>query len=75
MKDIYKEEELTIPEGVTVDIKSRTIRVKGPRGTLTNDFHHVNMDIQKISAEKIRLVVWHGVRKHVACLRPIASLI
>ncbi|KAK9707939.1 60S ribosomal protein L9B, partial [Basidiobolus ranarum] len=75
MKDIYKEEELTIPEGVTVDIKARVVRVKGPRGTLSNNFHHVNMEIKKISATKIRLVVWHGVRKHVACLRTISSLI
>ncbi|ORX99585.1 large subunit ribosomal protein L9e, variant [Basidiobolus meristosporus CBS 931.73] len=75
MKDIYKEEELTIPEGVTVDIKSRVVRVKGPRGTLSKDFHHVNMDIKKISAKKVRLVVWHGARKHVACLRTISSLI
>ncbi|ORY05117.1 large subunit ribosomal protein L9e, variant [Basidiobolus meristosporus CBS 931.73] len=75
MKDIYKEEELTIPEGVTVDVKARVVRVKGPRGTLSKDFHHVNMDIKKISATKIRLVIWHGARKHVACLRTIRSLI
>ncbi|ORX91855.1 large subunit ribosomal protein L9e, variant [Basidiobolus meristosporus CBS 931.73] len=75
MKDIYKEEELTIPEGVTLDIKARVVRVKGPRGTLSKDFHHVNMEIKKVGANKVRLSVWHGARKHVACLRTIASLI
>jgi ribosomal protein L6P/L9E len=34
MKDIYKEESLDIPEGVTVTIKARIITVVGPRGTL-----------------------------------------
>lgn len=34
MKQIYKEEELAIPEGVTVAIKARIITVVGPRGTL-----------------------------------------
>ncbi|KAK9767132.1 60S ribosomal protein L9B [Basidiobolus ranarum] len=73
MKDIYKEEELTIPEGVTIDIRARVVRVKGPRGTLSKDFHHVNMEIRKMSDKKVRLVIWHGVRKHVACLRTIRS--
>lgn len=34
MKQIYKEEELDIPEGITVAIKARIITVVGPRGTL-----------------------------------------
>lgn len=35
MKDIYQDEDLTIPEGVKVTIKARTVVVEGPRGTLT----------------------------------------
>jgi hypothetical protein len=34
MKQIYKEEELVVPAGVTVAIKARVITVVGPRGTL-----------------------------------------
>ncbi|GAA5832699.1 hypothetical protein JCM3770_006281, partial [Rhodotorula araucariae] len=34
MKQIYKEEELEVPEGVTVAVKARVITVTGPRGTL-----------------------------------------
>lgn len=34
MKDIYKEEEIIVPEGVSLEIKSRAITVTGPRGTL-----------------------------------------
>ena len=46
MRDVLKTEELDIPEGVTVDIKSRVITVKGPRGTLTKNVRHIDMDIR-----------------------------
>ncbi|KAI6034359.1 hypothetical protein PISMIDRAFT_670449 [Pisolithus microcarpus 441] len=79
MRDILKTEELDIPEGVTVEIKSRVIKVTGPRGTLTKNVRHVDMDIRALKAgkdkTKVTLAVWQGGRKHVACLRTIRSLI
>lgn len=35
MLSIYKDLDLEIPEGVTVEVNSRVITVKGPRGELT----------------------------------------
>lgn len=75
MKDIYKDEDFEIPEGVTVNVKSRLVTVKGPRGELTKSLRHINMEIKKVSERKIKLIVWHGGRKHVACLRTVRSLI
>jgi len=77
MRDILKTEELEIPDGVTVSVKSRVIIVTGTRGTLTKSVRHVNMDIRliKAKANKVTLAVWQGNRKHVACLRTIKSLI
>ncbi|KAI5478135.1 60S ribosomal protein l9 [Pseudohyphozyma bogoriensis] len=83
MKQIYKEEELDIPEGVTVSVKARIITVTGPRGTLVKNAQHVDMSIRVIHPSekavkpisKVKLVVWHGGRKHVACLRTIRSMI
>lgn len=77
MRDILKTEELEIPDGVTVSVKSRVIVVTGPRGTLTKTVRHVNMDIRliKTKTNKVTLAVWQGNRKHVACLRTIKSLI
>ncbi|KAF9906404.1 hypothetical protein BX616_000741 [Lobosporangium transversale] len=75
MKDIYKEEILPVPANVEVQIKSRIVTVTGPRGTITKNFRHAEMDIVKLDTARIRLVVWHGKRKHVACLRTIRSLI
>ncbi|KAF9247314.1 ribosomal protein L6 [Melanogaster broomeanus] len=79
MRDVLKTEELDIPEGVTVEIKSRVIKVTGPRGSLTKNVRHVDMDIRVVKAgknkSKVTLAVWQGGRKHVACLNTIRSLI
>ncbi|KAL4076083.1 ribosomal protein L6, alpha-beta domain-containing protein [Scleroderma yunnanense] len=79
MRDILKTEELDVPEGVTVEIKSRLIKVTGPRGTLTKNVRHVDMDIRVVKSakdkRKVTLAIWQGGRKHVACLNTIRSLI
>lgn len=77
MRDVLQTEELDIPEGVEVTIKSRLISVTGPRGVLTKNVRHVNMDIRLLKGKstKVTLAVWQGGRKHVACLRTIRSLI
>jgi len=78
MKDIYKDEELIIPEGVTVQIKARDIHVEGPRGKLHKNVRHINLDIRLIKTPKhtkVHLLVFGGGRKHVACLRTVKSLI
>lgn len=73
MKDIYVNHDVPIPKGVTVEIKARTVKVTGPRGTLTKSFNHVDCQIQKIANKKVRVLVWQGARKHVACIRTVAS--
>jgi large subunit ribosomal protein L9e len=77
MRDVLKTEELDIPEGIEVSIKARLISVTGPRGTLTKNIRHVDMDIRLLKGKttKVTLAVWQGGRKHVACLRTIKSLI
>ncbi|WOO85545.1 60S ribosomal protein L9-A [Vanrija pseudolonga] len=74
MKDLSSVETLAIPADVTVKVKARTITVTGPRGTLTKNVGHVAMDIQ-IVGQKVTFTVWHGGRKHVACLRTIKSAV
>ncbi|KAG4300556.1 hypothetical protein PCK1_003185, partial [Pneumocystis canis] len=74
MKDIYKQQELIIPEGVCVNIKARVIHVSGPRGELVKNFKHVQVDLFK-TKNRICIVTWHGHKKQIACLRTIRSLI
>ncbi|KAJ2720924.1 60S ribosomal protein L9B [Coemansia sp. Benny D115] len=73
MKHIQKDDIINIPEGVTVSIKSRNITVTGPRGTLTRDLRHIQMDIQRPTKNTIRVIVWQGGRKNVACIRTVCS--
>lgn len=75
MKDIYKSEELTIPEGVKVKVDSRQITVTGPRGTLFKNLRHLNIEIKFDGKNKLVIAVYHGSRKHVACIRTVRSLI
>ncbi|KAG2219816.1 hypothetical protein INT45_001148 [Circinella minor] len=75
MKDINKDETLEIPQGVTVDLKSRIITVKGPRGELTKNLRHLNIEIKFATKSLLKFVVYHGGRKHVASIRTVRSLV
>lgn len=75
MKFVQTEQVLEIPEGVTIEIKARSIKVTGPRGTLTKDLKHIDVTFKKISNKEISIIVHNGDRKHVAALRTVKSLI
>lgn len=75
MRSISNEENLDIPAGVTVDIKSRIVKVTGPRGELSKNLQHISMIMRKVSDTKIQFRVYHGDRKANACLRTVRSLI
>ena len=40
---------------VECEIKSRIVNVKGPRGALTRDFRHIDMDLRKVGDNKVRV--------------------
>lgn len=37
--------------GVTVEVKARQVRVKGPRGVLSRDFKHLSVDMYLVEEE------------------------
>lgn len=51
------------------------MRVTGPRGSLTRDFKHTNVDIALQGSKKKSLVVemWFGTRKELAAVRTVCS--
>ena len=73
MKTILASNTVTIPEGVTVSMKGRSITVKGRRGTLHRSFNHLNLELTRVNNTTIRVDVWFALRKQLACLRTICS--
>ena len=73
MKIIQSTEYVDVPENVQVFVKSRTVTVKGPRGTLVRNFRHARLDIQKINKKQIKVEKWFGTKKEVAGVRTICA--
>ncbi|XP_071702535.1 large ribosomal subunit protein uL6-like [Rutidosis leptorrhynchoides] len=77
MKTILSSEAMDIPEGVEINVKAKVIEVKGPRGTLTRTFKHLNLDFQLITDEegkqKLKVDAWFGSRKTTAAIRTALS--
>ncbi|KAL2913643.1 60S ribosomal protein L9B [Polyrhizophydium stewartii] len=73
MKSISQERDITIPDEVTLTANARVVNVKGPRGELTKSFKHIQLDITRPKKDTLRVKVWHGGRKHVACIRTVCS--
>lgn len=72
MKQTLVTRKIKIPEGVTVELKNRRIRVKGKRGTLQRSFTHVNVDMVK-KGNVIVVDCWWADRKATACVRTVCS--
>lgn len=75
MKPINTSQTLSIPENVTVALKGRQVTVTGPRGTLVEDYHHIAVEITRTGKNKLKVSVWHGARKHIACIRTVCTSI
>ena len=58
---------------VTVTAKKRVVTVKGPRGTLSKSFRHIQCELTMLSKRKIRVDLWFANRKQLATLRTVCS--
>ncbi|EPR59332.1 ribosomal protein RPL9 [Toxoplasma gondii ME49] len=74
MKSVYACETITIPAGVTVDVKSRVVTVKGKYGEITRAFRHLPVDIQKTkSGNRLKVEMWYGTCTDLSCIRTLCS--
>ena len=64
---------------MTLEIKSRNVKVKGPRGELSRGFKHLNLAFELIGGnpakgtnpKKLRVDLWFGNRKQLATIRTV----
>merc|ERR1711998_215760 len=48
MKTIHQKSHIKIPADVTVEVKSRVVKVTGERGTLVRNFRHMDVVIKTV---------------------------
>ena len=76
MKQLISNGDVVIPDGVTVEVKARQVRVKGPRGVLTRDFKHLSVDmylIEEDGQKKLKVDCHFGKKKRLASIRTACS--
>ena len=72
VKKVAVRETLEVPKGVEVSVKSRKVVVKGPRGELTKDFSHIQIDIRK-EGNKIVIEKWFANAREGSAARTVSS--
>merc|ERR1711994_902137 len=72
-KELNTFQLVKVPEGVEASVKSRTVTVKGARGTLTKAFKHLAVDIYMVDKETIKVEKWFGKKKQLASVRTVCS--
>ncbi|GJN29938.1 hypothetical protein PR202_gb18204 [Eleusine coracana subsp. coracana] len=74
MKTILASETMDIPEEVTVKVTAKVVTVEGPRGKLTRNFKHLNLDFQlQENGRKLKVDAWFGTRRTMAAIRTAIS--
>lgn len=48
---------IVVPDGVTLNVKSRVVDVSGPRGKLTKSFTHLDVDMYLVTSEEKQTVL------------------
>merc|ERR1712055_1079008 len=54
-------------------VKARAVTVKGPRGSLTECFKHLAVDIYMPDKKTIKVEKWFGKKKELAAVRTVCS--
>ncbi|XP_067943976.1 large ribosomal subunit protein uL6-like [Watersipora subatra] len=73
MKTIHCQQTVDVPANCSVRVKSRVVTVKGPRGVLTRNFKHLQIDIELISKNQIKVEKWFSNRKELAAVNTVCS--
>jgi large subunit ribosomal protein L9e len=74
MKSIVAFRSIDIPLGVTIKIRSKKVKITGPRGKIIRDFKHILIDLKiDDKKKKIFLKVWFANKKRLSGLSTVSS--
>uniref|UniRef100_A0A0N4ZD02 Large ribosomal subunit protein uL6 n=1 Tax=Parastrongyloides trichosuri TaxID=131310 RepID=A0A0N4ZD02_PARTI len=73
MKIIESNDIVKFPANIKFTVDKRVVSVTGPRGTLTRDFRHMQIEILKCGKDTIRVRKWFGLRKELATIRTVCT--
>jgi len=73
MKQIVVNQTVKVPDGVTVNSRSRRVIVRGPRGVLRRAFRHMAIDINIVDSKTVKVEKWFGSKKEIAAVRTVCS--
>mmetsp|Transcript_12625 Transcript_12625/g.26750 ORF Transcript_12625/g.26750 Transcript_12625/m.26750 type:complete len:197 (+) Transcript_12625:132-722(+) len=83
MKIVLASRTVEIPEGVTVEVAARVVKVTGKLGSLERDFKHIPMECRTVKKmvgegaeeekEFVQVDLWFATRKQLACVRTVCS--
>ena len=77
VRAIIKEEEVKVPEGVTVQVAKKVVTVKGKLGEISRSFVKVPIQIYEVKEDgvvkSVKIRIWFTKVKERACVRTIAK--
>eukprot|EP00216_Chloropicon_sp_CCMP2111_P005144 CAMPEP_0198248064 /NCGR_PEP_ID=MMETSP1446-20131203/46790_1 /TAXON_ID=1461542 ORGANISM="Unidentified sp, Strain CCMP2111" /NCGR_SAMPLE_ID=MMETSP1446 /ASSEMBLY_ACC=CAM_ASM_001112 /LENGTH=220 /DNA_ID=CAMNT_0043932393 /DNA_START=48 /DNA_END=711 /DNA_ORIENTATION=+ len=76
MRQVYSTRTLEIPDEVQVEVNARVVKVTGPRGSLTKNLKHLQVDLfllEEDGKNLIKVEVWYGTSKRLSATRTVVS--
>ncbi|KAA0169546.1 hypothetical protein FNF28_01991 [Cafeteria roenbergensis] len=73
MKTLSAQRRVAIPAKVSVEVKGRTVKVTGPRGSLERSFDHIRCVIEVTGKRGVMVSMFSADRRQLACLRTVAT--
>merc|ERR1712022_105537 len=73
MKTINAKASVTIPDNVTCELKSRVVKITGPRGVLTKSFRHMSVDMYMTGEKSIAVEKWWASSKELSVIKTVTS--
>merc|ERR1711903_150832 len=73
MKVVNAKSIVKVPENVTVTVKSRVVKVSGPRGSLQKSFRHMSIDLYMPDEKTVKVEKWFAGSKELAVLKTCCS--